>query len=166
VRTIDGFWESLREIEPGSVARLGTLAERHQWEVIFLTKRPSTAGFTSQRQTQRWLTERGFTMPSVYVVQGSRGRIAAALDLDFVVDDRPENCLDVVLESTARATLIWRDSQATVPAGTKRLGIGVMPTVAACLDMLERLSSDDGDPPGLVDRVKRLLGLKADIART
>jgi len=166
VRRIDGFWESLREIEPGSVARLATLAETHQWEVIFLTRRPATAGFTVQRQTQRWLAERGFTMPSVYVVQGLRGRIAAALDLDVVVDDRPENCLDVVLESNALATLIWRDSQVAVPTGTKRLGIAVMPTVAACLDMVERLSTDDGDPPGLVDRVKRLLGLKPDISRT
>ena len=58
-----------------------------------------------QRQSQRWLQRMGFPLPSVYVVHGSRGQIAKALQIDVVVDDRPENCLDVVLESQAGAIL-------------------------------------------------------------
>src|SRR4051812_10429263 len=79
VQSIENFWETLVEIEPGAIARLGAIAEERRWEVVFLTKRPSTAGFTAQRQSQRWLESKGFSLPSVYVVQGSRGRIASAL---------------------------------------------------------------------------------------
>jgi hypothetical protein len=81
VRAIENFWESLPEIEPGMVARLNALASGRGWEVIFLTKRPATKGVTAQLQTQRWLEAHGFALPSVYVVQGSRGAIAAALGL-------------------------------------------------------------------------------------
>ena len=108
VGTLDNFWLSLREIEPGAVKRLAAVAAAHRWEVIFLTKRPASAGVTAQVQSQRWLVSKGFERPSVYVVQGSRGLIAAALDLDVVVDDRHENCYDVVVDSGARAILVWR----------------------------------------------------------
>jgi hypothetical protein len=108
VEGIDNFWETLEEIERGSLARLSRLATERRWEIIFLTRRPATAGATAQLQSQRWLKAKGFPLPSVYVVQGSRGRIAASLALDFVIDDTPENCLDVVVDSKARAVLIWR----------------------------------------------------------
>ena len=92
---IENFWETLEEVEPGSVRRLFDAAARHGWEIIFLTRRPASAGETAQRQTQRWLAAHGFEFPSVFVVERSRGLIAASLDLDAIVDDRPENCLDV-----------------------------------------------------------------------
>ena len=114
--SIENFWEGLDEIEPGVVQRLATLAIDRRWEMIFLTKRPETAGATAQVQSQRWLEAKGFTLPSVFVVQGSRGRIAAALGLDIVVDDRPENCLDVVADSKARAILVWRARDGQPPA--------------------------------------------------
>ena len=63
---------------------------------------------------------KGFTLPSVFVVQGSRGRIAAALGLDIVVDDRPENCLDVVVDSKARAILVWREDEKLLPSAARR----------------------------------------------
>jgi hypothetical protein len=159
VKTIENFWESLPEIEPGVVARLNDLAIDRGWEVIFLTKRPATSGFTAQRQTQRWLEARGFAFPSVYVVQGSRGAIAAALALDFVIDDRPENCLDVATDSKARAILVWRDEDSHLPGAVRRLGIGVVRSVGHCLNILGEIQEDE-DPPGMMTRVLRLLGLK------
>src|SRR5262245_54434906 len=69
----ENFWQSLEEIEPRSVERISEAATEGRWEVIFLTKRPRSAGETAQIQTQRWLQDRGFPLPSVYVVQGSRG---------------------------------------------------------------------------------------------
>src|ERR1700730_11689902 len=33
VASIDGFWESLNEIEPGAVARLAALVAERRWEV-------------------------------------------------------------------------------------------------------------------------------------
>jgi len=158
VQAIEGFWESLAECEPGTVARLGALAADRRWEIIFLTRRPETAGASAQVQSQRWLEAHAFTLPSVFVVQGSRGRIASALSLDFVIDDRPENCLDVVADSRARAILVWRGDQGHVPAAVRRLGIGVVASVAECLDVLGQ--GGRTDKPGVVDRMMRLLGLK------
>ena len=165
VETIDGFWESLQEIEPGVVSRLAALAVEHRWDVLFLTKRPECVGATTQVQTQRWLLSKGFTLPSVYVVQGSRGRVAAALGLDFVVDDRPENCLDVVVDSKARAILVWREDETRLPAVARRLGIGVVKSVNECLDILALIDSQPPERPGVLDRVMRLLGLKEDPAK-
>jgi hypothetical protein len=145
VETIDNFWQSLREIEPGAVRRLGTIAAERRWEVIFLTKRPASAGATAQVQSQRWLAAKGFERPSVYVVQGSRGLIAAALGLDVVVDDRHENCYDVVVDSQARAILVWRGGGQQFSAAAERLGVEVVKTVGECLDVLAR--SDQSRAP-------------------
>jgi hypothetical protein len=161
VATIPNFWETLDEIEPGSIARLGALAAERRWETIFLTKRPATAGETAQRQSQRWLEAKGYPLPSVFVVQGSRGRIAAALGLDFVIDDRTENCLDVVVDSGARAILVWRDSAQRLPESARQLGIGVVPSVGNCLDILSEINQTDGGDTGALAKVMRLLGVKA-----
>jgi hypothetical protein len=160
VEAIENFWETLKEIEPGTIKRLAGLANERRWEIIFLTKRPRSAGATCQIQSQRWLAANGFPLPSLYVVQGSRGRIAAALGLDVVIDDRPENCLDVVVDSKARAILVWRDDEKYLPPATKRLGIAVVKTVAECLDVLEEIDAPPREHPGMMERVMRLLGLK------
>jgi hypothetical protein len=160
VESIENFWETLREIEAGSVRKLSALASARGWEVIFLTKRPRSGGAIAQIQTQRWLQSKGFGLPSVFVVQGSRGRIASALDLDFVIDDRPENCLDVVMESKSQAILVWRDRETPMLASTRRLGIGVVKSVTECLDALAEVDSPDLERPSIVDRVMRLLGLR------
>ena len=163
LKQTEDFWEQLAEIESGAIARIAELADEHRWDVLFITSRPSTRGRTVQRQTQRWLQRMGFAMPSVYVVHGSRGRVAQALDLDVVVDDRPDNCLDVVLESKAGAVLVWRGPQSAVPASAKRLGIAVAPTVAMCLDTLleAQQSAAEGS---LLDRLRRLFGLRTQSA--
>jgi hypothetical protein len=161
VKSIPNFWETLDETEPRIVSRLAETATARRWEVIFLTSRPRTAGDIVQVQSQRWLQRFGFAMPSLYVVSTSRGRIAQALDLDVVVDDRPENCLDVALESKARAILIWRGDEAGVPASARRLGIGGVTSVGACLDLLIEADSAAGDDGGIVSRLKKLLRLKS-----
>ena len=151
------FWESLDEIEPGLVKELATVAEERRWEVLFITSRPRAQGRTVQRQTQRWLEAKGFPMPSTYVVHGSRGQIAKALHIDVVVDDRPENCLDVELESRAAAILVWRGARGSVPASVGRMGVSVVPTVQACLDVLQQ-SDRPEDKQGLLQRLRRLVG--------
>jgi hypothetical protein len=166
VESIEGFWESLDEIEPGAVARLAALASERRWEVIFLTKRPTSAGATVQVQSQRWLEARGYRLPSVFVVHGSRGRVAAALGLDFVVDDRPENCLDVVVDSNAGALLVWRQGDEEVPVAAKQPGISVVRSVEDCLAILSEVDSSSRLQPGFVDRVMQKLGLgKGSAAR-
>lgn len=162
VSQLDRFWESLDEIEPGAVGHLASIADERRWEVIFLTRRPESAGATSQRQTQRWLESKGFPLPSVFVVQGSRGRIAASLDLDFVIDDSRENCLDVLADSKARAILIWRGEEGPVRGGARRLGIGVARSVDDCLNILREIDGPSQNRPGIVARVLNLLGLGSD----
>lgn len=160
VRGIENFWETLDETEAGIVAQLARTAEARRWEVMFLTSRPRTSGDTVQVQSQRWLSRLGFRYPSLFVVSTSRGRIAQALDLDIVVDDRPENCLDVSIDSKARAILIWRGDESAVPASARRLGIGGVASVGACLDLLVAAEESDQSEGGLMDRLKRLLKLK------
>ena len=159
------FWQTLEEIEPGALARLFKATLERRWEVIFLTSRPETAGDTAQAQSHRWLIAHGFTAPSVFVVHGSRGKIASALRLDVVVDDRPENCLDVSIDSKARAILIWRGEESKVPASARQLGIGAVHSINECLDILESLNPDGSDQVSMFDRLKRLLGLKPQASR-
>jgi hypothetical protein len=160
LEAIEDFWETLTEIEEGSIRRLAQLADERRWEVIFVTSRPRSRGRTVQRQSQHWLERCGFPLPSVYVVHGSRGRIADALALDVVVDDRPENCLDVVLESRAGSILLWRGDSSGVPASARRMGIAVVPTIARCLDALAE-AERPGQETRFVDRLRRVLGLKS-----
>ncbi len=162
----ENFWETLDELDPGSIRRLDALAVACRWEVLFITTRPPTAGATVQRQTQHWLERCGFRLPSVYVVSGSRGKVASALDLDVVVDDRPENCVDVKADSEARAILVLSRSNETVAGSGGRplakqalhLGIGVVASVGECLDVLESLESSDGGrvQATRTDRISRL----------
>jgi len=135
IKGVENFWETLPEVEPGVVGRLARLAAERRWETIFLTTRPETAGSTAQDQSRQWLTSKGFPLPGVFVVRGSRGRLATDLGLDIVVDDRPENCVDVVADSKARAVLVWRGDDGVLPVA-QRLGIGVVRTTAECLDTL------------------------------
>ena len=153
------FWETLSEIEPGMIKKLAALTEDRSWEMLFITSRPRAKGRTVQRQSQRWLEEMGFPLPSTYVVHGSRGQIAKALHIDVVVDDRPENCLDVVLESEAGAILVWRGNRGSVPASARRMGIAVVPTVAACLEALTQIDRANGER-SLLDRLRSLFGLR------
>src|SRR5207245_2675060 len=44
VGSIENFWQSLTEIEPGMIKQLAAMAAERRWEIIFLTKRPATAG--------------------------------------------------------------------------------------------------------------------------
>src|SRR5207237_2346565 len=138
VAGIENLRTTLREIEPGSVARIASMRNNHRLEVMFLTQRPDTAGEITQLQTQRWLASHGFELPSVFVLRGSRGLAATALQMDCVVDDRPENCLEVVTESKARALLMWREPNGPLPARAKRLRIETPPPGHAALHTRQR----------------------------
>lgn len=158
VRGTTNFWETLPETEPGIVSRIAAIAEERGWEVIFITQRPPSDGDTTQRQSQRWLAKQGFDMPSVYVLGAgaSRGKVATALSLDVVVDDRVENCLDVKVDSNARSFLVCREPSATVTANAKRLGIEVVQSIGECLDLL---TATPPQRPRLVDRLKKMIGV-------
>lgn len=158
VKKIENFWTTLPELEPGIISRLARAASARRWEVIFLTTRPPTEGELVQLQSQRWLEAHGFQYPSVFVVQRSRGKVADALHLDAFVDDRPENCLDIAVESKAKVILIWHGRLSEVPAGAKRLGVRPVGTITEALNLLEQLD-DVRSERGLMKTIKRAIGV-------
>jgi uncharacterized HAD superfamily protein len=157
VREIENFWTTLPELEPGIISRIAKTARDRRWEVIFLTTRPSTKGDLVQVQSQQWLEAHGFQYPSVFVVQRSRGRIADALALDAFVDDRPENCLDIAVESKAKVLLVWHGRMSDVPAGAKRLGVRAVPTINEAVSLLEQLD-EVRNQPSLLKSITQALG--------
>ena len=155
----ENFWETLDEIEDGAVEQLAALARDRRWDVIFVTSRPDSIGDTVQVQSQRWLAGKGYPLPSVFVTQGSRGKVASSLTLDLAIDDNPENCLDIVTESDARAILVWRGATEVVPESVRRLGIGSVTSVAECLSVLEEADRVKQRGGRFLDAFRRLLGL-------
>jgi hypothetical protein len=139
VSTFPNWWVGLQPYEPHEISRLYTLARRGRWEVFFLTKRPATTGDSVQFQTQWWLEQHGFSLPSVLTVPGSRGEVANALHLDIVVDDLPLNCVEVISGSNAKALLLARDQGSADRDGAINRGIGVVGTLREAIDVLERL---------------------------
>ena len=150
VAAIENFWTTLEEVESGSVARLAELAAKHGWEILFLTRRPVTVGDTPQVQTQRWLQAKGFELPSVFVVKGSRGRIADALTLDAVVDDLPENVIDVATDSKATPILVWREAPVLLPPTAASLS-RVVHSFREALVVLDAMTT----PPTRTERLLR-----------
>jgi hypothetical protein len=155
VRKIDNFWTTLDEIESGTVRRLADLAAAHRWHVLFMTRRPQTRGESAQRQSQRWLEERGYPLPAVCVVSHSRGRLAGLLELHAVIDDRPETCLDVVADSKAVSILVWRGDE-PVPPGVTGLGVRPVSSFQGALEHLEELATATRSP-GFLRRIKSAL---------
>jgi hypothetical protein len=147
----------LKPIEQGAVARIHRLMLQYKWEVFFITQRPYSEGDTVQRQTQKWLVEQGFDLPSVLVLGGSRGAAAAALRLNYHVDDSAQNCVDVISDSTAKPILIVRDTDEVGIASARNLGIGTAASISECLDVLERASAAHTQP-GLLERIAAMVG--------
>ncbi len=161
VKKIVNFWSTLPELEPGIISRIAKTASARRWEVIFLTTRPASAGDLVQLQSQRWLEAHGFQYPSVYVVHRSRGRIADALQLDAFVDDRPENCLDIAVESKAKVILVWHGDPKDVPAGAKRLGVRAVTRISEAITLLEQFD-DVRAQPSLTRFLKKAIGVATD----
>lgn len=155
INRIENFWETLKEIEPGGVARFSELACARGWEVLFVTQRPPTAGDSSQRQSVRWLAANGYELPSAVVMNGNRGALAHALRLDAFVDDRGENCIDIATESRALPLLLWRGSRELAPPGASRMKIHTVFSFAEALDCLEALSEARSRPPSVMSRIKQ-----------
>jgi hypothetical protein len=160
IQATPGFWTTLKPVDPSAVRRIRDQMIRHRWEVFFITQRPETAGETVQRQTQRWLLAQGFDVPSVLVIGGSRGAAASALRLNYHVDDSPQNCLDVMSEGRARPILIVPPDNEATARRARSLGIGVAPTIGACLDILDQVSVAR-EHPGVLQKLAAAVGWKS-----
>jgi hypothetical protein len=54
---------------------------------------------------------------------------------------------------------VWRADAARIPAAAKRLGIGAVASVEACLSVLTEAERSASSPADLLQRLRRLLGL-------
>jgi hypothetical protein len=161
-RTIEetlNFWTTLKPLEPGAITRLYQLTREHNWEVFFITQRPATAGATVQWQTQEWLIQQGFSMPSVIPLSGARGKCAAALQLDYLIDDTPQNCLDVLSDSSTRALLLVDPRDPIAESSARRLGVGTARSINEVLDLLVQ-ATEARSNPSLFEKLRKLAGWK------
>ena len=159
IEATPNFWTTLKPTDTGVVRRIHSLMLRYKWEVFFITQRPSTEGETVQRQTQRWLVDQGFDLPSVLVLSGSRGAAAKAIRLDYHVDDTSQNCFDVIADSTAKPILIVPPTQHNAIASARKLGIGVVHGIGEAVDILEQ-ATEARTNPTLLRRLAGIVGWK------
>jgi hypothetical protein len=159
IESTPNFWMTLKPIEEGAVARIHALMLRHRWEVFFITQRPFTEGETVQRQTQRWLVEQGFDLPTVLVLSGSRGAAAKAIRLDYHVDDNSQNCFDVIADSAGKPILVIPAEQQSAIASARKLGIGIVHRTGDAIDVLEQATLAQTNPT-LLRRIASMVGWK------
>jgi 5'(3')-deoxyribonucleotidase len=153
------FWTTLKPLEQGAVKRLYQLTGEHNWEIFFVTQRPATAGATVQWQTHKWLVEHGFSTPSVIPLSGRRGKCAAALQLDYLIDDTPKNCVDVLSDSSTRAILLVDADDPLAESSARRLGIGTARNIHEVLDLLVQATEARANP-SLFEKLRKLVGWK------
>jgi hypothetical protein len=136
------WWVALPAYEPDQIARLYELSREGRWEVFFMTSRPPSGGDTVQLQTQVWLEQHGFLMPSVLTAPaGARGELARALRIDVIIDDHLVNCMEIVGASNAKVIHMARgaaDNARREQAEAR--GIGVVCTFGEALDAIVRLN--------------------------
>ena len=159
IEATPNFWTTLKPLETDVVARLYELTGEHNWEVFFITQRPATAGATVQWQTHKWLVEQGFATPSVIPLSRGRGRCAAALQLDYLVDDTPQNCVDVLSDSSTRAILLVDRDDPLAETSARRLGIGTAYNVHQVLGLLVEATMARNNP-SLFEKLRKLVGWK------
>lgn len=159
IEATPNFWTTLKPLENGAIERLYQLAGEHNWEVFFITQRPATAGATVQWQTHTWLVEHGFSTPSVIPLSGGRGRCAAALQLDYLIDDTPQNCVDVLSDSSTRAILLVDADDPVAASSARRLGIGTARNIHEVLDLLVQATEARANPT-LFEKLRKLVGWK------
>jgi hypothetical protein len=147
------WWLQLEAYEPDQIQRIYRTSREKRWEVYFMTTRPSSAGETTQFQTQWWLETQGFPMPSVLTVPGSRGDAANALKLDITVDDRLTNCVDIIAASRSKAILVLRRDDQTVRDQALARGIGVVTTLAGAVDAVEQFEEAKRSSSGRLSRL-------------
>lgn len=95
------FWLDLKPYKNASTF-LYWLSTGFRGDAYFITQRP---GATAKWQTEKWLKRHGYLGTPTVLVSGDKGLICKALKVDYYVDDKTENCANV-LETSAN-TLVY-----------------------------------------------------------
>src|ERR1017187_2424217 len=99
IAKIPSFWAKLSPLpsfDYDTIMLLRDLIYRH--DVFFVTNRFETPGPSPMKQTKYWFhVNAQLHTPNVNVlIAKEKGPVAALLQLDAFLDDRPKNCLDVL----------------------------------------------------------------------
>ena len=104
---ITNFWfkiEPLPSFDYETIMLLRELIYRH--DVFFVTNRYETPGPSPMKQTKHWFYVNAQIHSPNVLISKDKGPMAAVLQLDAFIDDRPKNCLDVLAaRSDARVYL-------------------------------------------------------------
>ena len=94
VKNTRNFWLNLRREKGVTSQNLRSMAKTN--DLIFITARAHTKGYSVQQQSAAWLAlEFALKWPTV-IEEDSKGPLAAALHLDYFIDDRPSNCEEIL----------------------------------------------------------------------
>lgn len=91
IEATKNWWLKLDKLP--NTDELSNLVDR--FRIYFITSRTLSAGFPIERQTAHWILKHYFIPFPTVIVSSHKGPLAAALNLDYFLDDRPENCADV-----------------------------------------------------------------------
>ena len=117
------FWYNLPSL-PGAdnfIDSLNEVVESALAEVYFVTSRP---GWDVKVQTELWLYERGMDIATVIPITWSKGVVAKALGVTHAIDDKPDNCEDILLHTgrLCQTTLYAQPYNAAEREGLLRKG--------------------------------------------
>lgn len=93
IRATEDFWLTLKrksDCDPCDVAQLDI-----DHDLYFITSRERSAGESLPHQTAYWIKKHLWVPLPTVIVTSNKGPIAAALGLDYFIDDRPKNCVEV-----------------------------------------------------------------------
>ena len=93
----DNFWKKLEVLDRSDFDYMrDSLQSLKRANIYFITTRVESKGESVKKQSEEWLRMNGWTNPTVIVCK-EKGKMAALLDLDFFIDDKTENIVDVKL---------------------------------------------------------------------
>lgn len=100
------FWKQLGELPSADLLRdISDMMDGCQVTAYFITTRP---GRNAHAQSMQWLSAHGFRNPTVLIADNepAKGKLAVGLGLHAFIDDKPENCQQVKLQSPATKVFI------------------------------------------------------------
>lgn len=93
IHDTEDFWLTLRKKDGVDPCDLAMLDIEH--DLYFITSRALCIGDSLTHQTAYWLKKNLWVPLPTVIVTSNKGPIAAALGLDYFIDDRPKNCVEV-----------------------------------------------------------------------
>lgn len=78
-------------------------------DVFFVTNRFETPGPSPMKQTKYWFYNHANIIAPNVLIAKDKGPMASVLQLDAFIDDKPQNCIDV-LEARSKAMVYLMDS--------------------------------------------------------